>query len=439
MWQAFSRFVVGEPTRTEMPLRVRETIARQQENSEILIGWAQLTLVLLFGVLYAISPKTSPMMGIEPVPVALALYLLFTVGRLVLASKRKITNGVLMASIVMDISLLIFLIWTFHIQYEQPPSFYLKAPTMLYIFIFIGLRALRFDPRYILATGAAAVAGWGILMAYVMVSNPQDAMITRNYVEYMTSNAILVGAEIDKMVSIIVVTVVLAVAVTRAQRLLNQAVVDSTLAHDLSRFVSREVADHIAESDTGIQPGDGESRVATVLFTDIEGFSTFSEKLSPENLVKVINDYFAVAGGIVAKYGGVIVQFEGDAMLVTFNTVTPDLDHAANAVRAAIEIEQAMETEVFNGLKLKTRCGINTGEMVIGAIGTQERLVFTVHGDEVNIAARLEQLNKDYGTYILASESVVDSTNNEFSFKRVDEVTVRGRNAPTAVYTISES
>ncbi|MBT3764874.1 MAG: adenylate/guanylate cyclase domain-containing protein, partial [Rhodospirillales bacterium] len=376
MWQAFSRFVVGEPTRTELPQRGRETIARQQENSEILIGWAQLTLVVLFGVLYAISPKTSPMMGFEPVPVALALYLLFTVGRLAIACKRKITSGVLMASIVMDISLLMFLIWTFHIQYEQPPSFYLKAPTMLYVFIFIGLRALRFDPRYILATGAAAVAGWGILMTYVMVSNPQDAMITRNYVEYMTSNAILVGAEIDKMVSIIVVTVVLAVAVTRAQRLLNQAVVDSTLAHDLSRFVSREVADHIAESDTGIQPGDGESRIATVMFTDIEGFSTFSEKLSPENLVKVINDYFAVTGGIVAKYGGVIVQFEGDAMLVTFNTVTPDEDHAANAVRAAIEIEQAMETEVFNGIKLKTRCGINTGEMVIGAIGTQERLVF---------------------------------------------------------------
>ena len=200
MWQAFSRFVVGEPTRTELPQRVRETIARQQENSEILIGWAQLTLVVLFGVLYAISPKTSPMMGFEPVPVALALYLLFTVGRLAIACKRKITSGVLMASIVMDISLLMFLIWTFHIQYEQPPSFYLKAPTMLYVFIFIGLRALRFDPRYILATGAAAVAGWGILMTYVMVSNPQDAMITRNYVEYMTSNAILVGAEIDKMV-----------------------------------------------------------------------------------------------------------------------------------------------------------------------------------------------------------------------------------------------
>lgn len=76
------------------------------------------------------------MMGFGPVPVALGLYLLFTVVRLTIACKRKITNGVLMMSIVMDISLLIFLTWTFHIQYEQPPSFYLKAPTMLYILIF---------------------------------------------------------------------------------------------------------------------------------------------------------------------------------------------------------------------------------------------------------------------------------------------------------------
>ena len=77
--------------------------------------------------------------------------------------------------------------------------------------------------------------------------------------------------------------------------------------------------------------------------------------------------------------------------------------------------------------------------MGVGAVGTQERLVFTVHGDEVNVAARLEQLNKDYGSYILASESTVNATNGEFSFTRVDEVTVRGRNAPTAVYNVSNS
>ena len=207
-------------------------------------------------------------------------------------------------------------------------------------------------------------------------SDEHDSMITRNYVDYMTSNAILIGAEIDKIVSIIVVTEVLAVAITRAQRVLNQAVLDSTLANDLSRFVSREVADRIAKSDCGIQPGEGKSRIATVLFTDIEGFSTISEKLSPENLVKVINDYFAVTGAIADKFRGVIVQFEGDAMLLTFNTVTSDNGHAANAVRAAIEIEKAMETEVFKRHEAKNpvrnqyvqngcRCGWNAGKIGI--------------------------------------------------------------------------
>ena len=153
-------------------------------------------------------------------------------------------------------------------------------------------------------------------------SDEHDSMITRNYVNNMTSNAILIGAEIDKIVSIIVVTEVLAVAITRAERVLNQAVLDSTQANDFSRFVSREVADRIAESDCGVQPVEGGSRIATALFTDIEGLSTISEKLSPENLVKVMNDYFAVTGAIADKFGGVIVQFEGDAMLLTFNTVT---------------------------------------------------------------------------------------------------------------------
>jgi hypothetical protein len=153
------------------------------------------------------------MAGFEPIPVALALYLLFTVGRLVAASKRKISNGVLLASIVMDISLLMFLIWTFHIQYQQPPSFYQKAPTMLYAFLFIALRALRFDPKYVLSTGVVAVTGWIVLIAYVF-SDEHDSMITRNYVDYMTSNAILIGAEIDKIVSIIVVIEVLAVVIT---------------------------------------------------------------------------------------------------------------------------------------------------------------------------------------------------------------------------------
>ena len=132
----------------------------------------------------------------------------------------------------------------------QPASFYLKAPTMVYVFIFIALRALRFEPRFIILSGAAAGVGWLILVLYVIWSVPEDMMITRNYITYLTSNAILIGTEVDKILSIAFVTFVLAVAIVRAQRVLNRAVLETTVAEDLSRFVS-------AGSPTTLRPPTG--------------------------------------------------------------------------------------------------------------------------------------------------------------------------------------
>jgi len=98
--------------------------------------------------------------------------------------------------------LLFGLIWCFHIQYGQPPAFYLKAPTLLYVFIFIALRALRFEARYVLISGFAAAAGWLALVVYAAAFDPRGMAVTRNYVEYMTSARILWGAEIDKVIAI---------------------------------------------------------------------------------------------------------------------------------------------------------------------------------------------------------------------------------------------
>ncbi|MCG8510614.1 MAG: adenylate/guanylate cyclase domain-containing protein, partial [Rhodospirillales bacterium] len=330
------------------------------------------------------------------------------------------------------------LIWSFHLQYEQPATFYLKAPTLLYVFIFIGLRALRFDPKYVVAAGLTAAAGWLFLVWYAVFGERRILdLTTRDYVLYMTSNKVLIGAEIDKILSILLVTAVLAIALIRAQRMLENAVADSTAAQDLSRFVSPEIADRITTAAEAMQPGGGDVNEATVLFSDIEGFSTISEKLSPAELVGLLNDYFAAVSGVIDAHGGVITQFEGDAMLVTFNTARADPDHAANAVRTAQGIQKVIaETRFKEGIQLKTRCGINTGEIVSGAVGTAERLLFTVHGDEVNIAARLEQLNKDYGTYILATEQTMAAAGDGFDFRLMGEVTVRGREQPTCVFSI---
>lgn len=430
-------FVFGPAAEGNLPERIRATLSDQQNQSEILVGWIQLILVVTFGILYLLAPKTASMDAFQSVPWALSLYLVFTILRLIAAYRGAVPPWVLMVSIIMDMGLLMVLIWSFHIQYQQPASFYLKAPTMLYVFIFIALRALRFDSRYVLMAGGAAVVGWLALVFYVIYSDPLDPMITRNYVEYLTSNSILIGAEVDKLLSIGLVTLVLAVAIYRGERMMRRAAVTQTAASDLSRFVPQEIADHITHADKTIQAGDGESKVATVLFTDIEGFSTFSEKMSPEELVGTLNEYFGAVYDVVHAHGGVIAQYQGDAMLITFNTVKADEDHAASAIRTALEIRALTQSRTFgNDIALKTRCGINTGEMTVGAVGAAEHLIFTVHGDEVNVAARLEQLNKEYGSYVLISHATREAGGELFACECVGEVVVRGRTAPTEVYTV---
>ena len=436
MWQKLALYVFGEKISGDVPARIHEVINEQQFESEKLIGWVQLVLVVTFGILYVLAPAPAEMASFRLEPWALALYFLFTVIRLRCAYKRFLPRWLLVLSVVMDIGLLMALIWSFHIKYDQPPTFYLKAPTMIYVFIFIALRALRFEPKYILITGAVSVIGWLVLVIYAITATPGDPMITRNYVTYLTANSVLIGAEIDKMLSIIVVTLVLAAAVLRAQRTFYRATIDHSAAEDLSRFVLREVANHITSADRAIQPGDGESRVASVVFTDIEAFSTVSERLSPKELAQTLNDYFCAVGEIISANGGGITQYQGDLILITYNAVTNDDDHAANAIKTALAIQELCENRTFGPHEnwLLTRCGVNTGEIVVGAIGTEERLASTVHGDEVNIAARLEQLNKEFGTYILCGENTTASCEEVCKFKPITEVTMRGRNAPTRVF-----
>ena len=423
-----------------LPERLKKTIREQQERSEVLISSIQIMIVTILGLLYAISPKTfSEDVTFTPVPWALSAYMAFSLLRFWLAMKRKLPDWILYLSAVIDIALLMGLIWSFHLQYEQPASFYLKVPTLLYVFIFIGIRALHFDPRFVLATGASAVVGWSLMVVYVVSSDPANSMITRNYVEYMTSNSILIGAEFDKIVSIIMVTGVLALALTRAKNLLIESVIEGSHARDLSRFVPDEVAKKVKSSEEGATTGKGEVNETTILFTDIEGFTNISESLSPVELIDALNDYFTTMAKPIEEYGGVITQFQGDAVLATFNAPRPDPNHASNAIKAGISIQRALRDKTFGKEKVpfNTRVGINSGMVVGGLVGSGDRVGYTVHGDNVNMAARLEALNKDYGTQIIVSENttaLIDK--NEFPFNPLGEVAVRGLAKPVKIFTL---
>ncbi len=364
-----------------LPERVQRAIRFEQQRAEQLIGWVQLAIVLTFGALYAVSPKTFMMdVPIEPVPWALGTWFVFTVGRLVAAYRGPLPRWLLTTSVVVDMAVLLIAIWSFHIQYDQPPAFYLKAPTLLYVFIFIALRTLRFEAGYVVLAGAVAVAGWLMLLGYACLADPGGMRITRDYVTYMTSASILIGGEVDKVISILVVTGVLALALARARRTMFRAVAESAAATDLKRFFAIEVADRITGADMLIRPGQGELRAAATMFIDLRGFTALSRDLAPNDLIALLADYQSRMIQAIARNGGSIDKFLGDGILASF-------------VLAAAERWRA--ERVAAGMAAPAiGVGLATGEVIFGAVGDESRLEYTVIGDAVNLAAKLEKHNK---------------------------------------------
>jgi class 3 adenylate cyclase len=201
----------------------------------------------------------------------------------------------------------------------------------------------------------------------------------------------------------------------------------------LGRFVPEKVASSLLAGGGQIQP---QQIDATILFCDIEAFTQLTESLGPVKIVDVLNSYFSAMAVILEQHGGVITQFQGDAIMATFNVPVANPEHATNAVRAAQEMLSQVESTKFAGEALKVRIGINTGPVVAGAIGAEGRLNYTVHGDAVNLAARLESLNKEYGTRLMVSGNTKNLV-HEFEFSRVGETTVRGQTRSIALYTLA--
>lgn len=390
-----------------VPARVRSEISLRETEAERLIGWIQLAMVLFFAALYSLAPRAEGGGGFNFVPLALGAYFLFTILRVALSYRIVLPFWYLVISVIVDVALLCGLIFSFHIQYAQPATFYLKAPTLMYLFLFIALRALRFEPRFVLITGLVGALGWGALVLYAVLQGMGSMSITRNYVEYLTSNAILIGAELDKVIVILGVTLCLSVALYRGRKMFFEAVRDHAAAQDLSRFFAPEVARSITGAEEALTAGQGSLRDAAVMMVDIRGFTRIAATLPPETVMMVLSRYQEAVLRVIARHGGEVDKFLGDGVLATFGAVAPSPTAAADAVRAGLELPQ-----VFADLApdltlmgwpeaLRAGAAIASGPVTVGVVGAAGRLEFTVIGDAVNRAAKLEDANKQQGTTVL--------------------------------------
>jgi len=391
-----------------LPQRVREAIREQQDRSEILIGWAELLLV---GFLAAAFESTTMAGGVVQEDYSFevqvfVIYGVFSVVRLVLAYLRRLPQWFLYLSAVADVALLMGLIYFLHYKYAQPAVFYLKAPILLYIFLLIVLRALRFEARFVLVTGLSAVAGWIALILYALSGRGGPPNMTDDFVEYMTSNAFLIQAEADKVLAILLATLVLAIAIARARHLLVRAVSEGAAARDLSRFFDPGVAARIRGAAMSVKAGEGELRDVAILTVDLRGFTRLSTELPPDDVMKLLQDYQSRVCPLIVRHGGSIDKFLGDGILASFGAVAPSPTAAADALRAADAVIEAAdrwaaERRQAGQPPLSIGLAVASGRVVFGAVGDSDRLEFTVIGDAVNFAAKLEKHNKEEKTRAL--------------------------------------
>lgn len=198
------------------------------------------------------------------------------------------------------------------------------------------------------------------------------------------------------------------------------------------RYVPESVAASLLQ-DGGQLPA--VSGTATILFSDLEGFTRLTEDVGPERIVSILNAYFSDVVDVLERHSGVVTQFQGDAVLATFNVPIQSDDHADKALCAALEIQELLENKTYDGVKLCSRIGINTGNVVAGAVGAEGRLNYTVHGDAVNLAARIESLNKQYKTKVLVSEQTQKRV-TICGFEEIGRVEVRGRESDVRLFVL---
>lgn len=199
------------------------------------------------------------------------------------------------------------------------------------------------------------------------------------------------------------------------------------------KYVPDRIASALVESRGNLEPI---RTAATIVYTDIKGFTTIAESMPVEQTFRLLNEYMPALIEPITRHGGMVNGFHGDGILAVFNVPVQDPCHADHALQAAIEIVAETGGRLFADLPIVTRVGVNTGEVISGTIGSGNRLSYSVLGDAVNVAARLEELNKEYGTRLLVSGNTVEMLQDDYPLLALGNVAIRGKREPVQIYRL---
>ncbi|MGH7299554.1 MAG: CHASE2 domain-containing protein [Candidatus Rokuibacteriota bacterium] len=229
-------------------------------------------------------------------------------------------------------------------------------------------------------------------------------------------------------------------AVALSSRLVLEQAEQRMVREAMGRYLSPVVSQWVLADPDRLRLS-GETREMTVLFSDLRQFTTLAHALPPETLVGLLNTYRAEMADVVFRHDGVLAQYAGDAIEAFWNAPMDQADHARRACETALDMVAALERlrprfEAGGWTQLDLGVGINTGQMVVGNMGSKDRLIYTAVGDPVNVAARLEGLSKEYGVRVVVGEATVAAAPETFAYRLLDLVAVKGRAEPLRCYEV---
>jgi class 3 adenylate cyclase/CHASE2 domain-containing sensor protein len=301
----------------------------------------------------------------------------------------------------------------------RPAGFALNLAAILMAGLVVSMLSLRFNT----AVGGAIVMGLAIMYSLL------NARVVLPRWNLHLAMAFPVGTMLCVFV---VLTVYKEITEGRQKAFIKQA---------FKHYLSSHVIEQILHDPQALQLG-GEKRELTIMFTDLAGFSSFSERLGPVELTALLNDYLTEMTDIIMEEGGTLDKYEGDAIIAFWNAPLTQSDHAVCACRAVLRcqrrLEELRQTYVEQtGAELRMRVGLNTGEVVVGNMGSTQRFNYTILGDAANLAARLEGANKAFGTETMISENTWRLAASEFQGRKLADLRVVGRKTPMTVYEMT--
>jgi len=350
--------------------------------------------------------------------------------------------------ITLDIAIVSVLVATqplYETAADLPAVMTFRAPVFPFYFVILGVAAFSFSPGMVLWTGIAGALGW--LGAFLHAAGGVDGSVNwRAIPPNPTAEDVMavvlhpnfggLSGHLQEAILLVVVAVLIALVMWRARTTLTRQLEAerdrATLSGIFGRFVPRTIVDAMVAGRGALAPLE---REATVLFADIAGFTEMTRRLGAARTVEILNVYFDEVTRIIGAHDGIVTQFQGDGVLATFNVPIEDPNHARNAFQAAEEILACVAVRKYAGERIRVRIGLNTGSIVAGNVGGGGRQSYTVHGDAVNLAARLEALCKEHGTSLLVSDTTARAL-PEAKLVAVGNIAVRGFAEPVTVYTM---